>query len=122
MWDGQPSPTLMEDIIYPLRMGLGSIQDRGSSLLETIDRIDRGGVLANPSRAVCLASGNQTLIDHVEDSRSRNRRAFCVIINYTDSTCWHYEFFMKELNNSGIDVMEYMLANMVLPLSPLEFE
>ena len=26
MWNGQPSPTLMEDIIYPLYMGLGSIQ------------------------------------------------------------------------------------------------
>ena len=45
MWNGQPSATLMETIIYPLYMGLGSIQDRGSSLLETIKRIDKGGVL-----------------------------------------------------------------------------
>ena len=89
MWNGQPSATLMQDIIYPLYMGLGSIQDRGSSLYETIKRIDNGGTLATPSRAVCLASGNPQLIKDVEDSKSRNRRAFCVILNYTDSTCWH---------------------------------
>ena len=81
MWDGQPSVTLMKDIIYPLYMGLGSIQDRGSSLYETIKQIDKGGVLATPSRAVCLASGNPRLIENVEESKSRNRRAFCVIMN-----------------------------------------
>ena len=75
MWNGQPSATLMEDIIFPLYMGLGSIQDRGSNLYETVKRIDKGGVLANPSRAVCLASGNPTLKQDVEDSKSRNRRA-----------------------------------------------
>ena len=83
MWDGQPSVTLMKDIIYPLYMGLGSIQDRGSSLYETVKQIDKGGVLATPSRAVCLASGNPRLIENVEESKSRNRRAFCVIMNYT---------------------------------------
>ena len=120
MWNGQPSATLMETIIYPLYMGLGSIQDRGSSLLETIKRIDKGGVLATPSRAVCMASGNRALLDNVEESKSRNRRAFCVIMNYTDSRSWHYHFFMKEFNNSAIDVIEYVLANMVLPFSTLQ--
>ena len=66
MWNGQPSATLMEDIIHPLYMGLGSIQDRGSSLYETIKQIDKGGVLANPSRAVCLVSGNRAMLDDVE--------------------------------------------------------
>jgi hypothetical protein len=102
MWDGQPSVTLMKDIIYPLYMGLGSIQDRGSSLYETIKQIDKGGVLATPSRAVCLASGNPRLIENVEESKSRNRRAFCVIMNYTDSRCWHYKFFMMEFGNNAI--------------------
>ena len=95
MWNGQPSATLMEDIIYPLYMGLGSIQDRGSSLYETVKQIDKGGVLATPSRAVCMASGNRALLDNVEESKSRNRRAFCVILNYTDSRSWHYKFFMN---------------------------
>ena len=75
-WNGQPSATLMYDVIYPFYMGLGSIQDRGSSLYETIKMIDKGGVLAVPSRATCLASGNPQLIQDVEDSKSRNRRAF----------------------------------------------
>ena len=61
MWNGSPSVTLMEDIVYPLYLGLGSIQDRGSSLLETVKQIDKGGVRANPSRAVCMASGNPQL-------------------------------------------------------------
>jgi hypothetical protein len=120
MWDGQPSVTLMKDIIYPLYMGLGSIQDRGSSLYETIKQIDKGGVLATPSRAVCLASGNPRLIENVEESKSRNRRAFCVIMNYTDSRCWHYKFFMMEFGNNAIDVVQYMLDNLVLPLSELQ--
>ena len=42
MWDGMPSPTLMQDVIYPLYMGLGSIQDKGSSLYETVKQIDKG--------------------------------------------------------------------------------
>ena len=120
MWNGQPSATLLHDIIHPLYMGLGSIQDRGSSLYECIKRIDKGGVLATPSRATCLASGNPQLIQDVEESKSRNRRAFCVIMNYTDSTCWHYKFFMKEFNTDGIDVITYMLTNLVLPFSTLE--
>ena len=120
MWNGQPSATLMEEIIYPLYMGLGSIQDRGSSLYETIKQVDKGGVLANPSRAICLASGNRALLDNVEESKSRNRRAFCVILNYTDSRSWHYKFFMKEFKNDAIDVMEYILSNMVLPFSTLQ--
>jgi hypothetical protein len=36
MWNGQPSATLMEDIIYPLYMGLGSIQDHQSLLMTTM--------------------------------------------------------------------------------------
>ena len=101
-------------------MGLGSIQDRGSSLYETIKQIDKGGVLATPSRAVCLASGNPRLIENVEESKSRNRRAFCVIMNYTDSRCWHYKFFMMEFGNNAIEVVQYMLDNLVLPLSELQ--
>ena len=104
----------MEDIIYPLHMGLGSIIDRGSSLLEAIKQVDQGGVLATPSRAVCLASGNTKLIQHVEESKSRDRRAFCVIMNYTDSKSSNYKFFMTEFNSSGIDLNEFIVANYVL--------
>lgn len=118
MWDGQPSTRFMEEVMYPLYMGLGSIQDRGSSLFETIKRIDKGGVRANPSRAVCLASGNQQLIQSVEDSKSRNRRAFCVILNYTDYKSETYRFFMRDFNYDGIDVVDYMLSNFIIPLPP----
>ena len=112
MWNGLPSTTLMEDIIYPLQMGLGSIVDRGSSLLEAIKQVDQGGVLANPSRAVCLASGNTKLIQNVEDSYSRDRRAFCVIMNYTDSKSSNYKVFMTEFNSSGM--LSCCVSNIVL--------
>ena len=113
MWNGLPSTTLMEDVIYPLYMGLGSIIDRGSSVLHTIKQVDQGGILATPGRAVCLASGNTKLIQNVEESKSRDRRSFCVIMNYTDPNCSNYRWFMQEFNSSGIDLVEYITSNFV---------
>ena len=110
MWDGLPCIDFRERIMYPLENGLGAVYVKGSNqtggtLLQTVRRIDAGGVLGNPARLVAP----QAVID---DSNARNVKAFHTILNYISRSSETYMMLVREyaIESSGIAVYELLPA------------
>ena len=74
-YPGLPCIDFMERYGNPYMNALGAIQQNGSTILQTVQQVDEGGVFGNPSRAVAPQ-------DVVQRSKDRNVRAFSIILNY----------------------------------------
>ena len=67
MWSGLPSIDFQDLVMNPLNNGLGSMNIKGGTLLQTANNNDPGGVLGNPPRAAAPAP-------IIEESIQRNFR------------------------------------------------
>ena len=99
IWDGIPCLDFREKIMYPLDNGLGSIWQKGGTLLQTVKYVDPGGVRGNPPRAAATPQ-------QVEDSDARNVKAFHCLLNYIAETSEFFKMIMREysVNSSGIAI------------------
>lgn len=113
-WNGQPQVDAQYTVIIPLNLGLGSISDKGWTLLDTARQKDAGGVFGNPSRAVALITNPQL----VEESKARNRRLFCSILTYIDDKSHTYRMYVRLFNTNGIDVYNHIIATCNIPIPP----
>ena len=77
MWNGLPCIDFHENVLYPLQNGLGSILHEKSTLLQTVEEVDEGGVRGNPPRAI---ADEKT----INASVLRNTKAYSCILNYID--------------------------------------
>ena len=111
MFKGIPCVDFNEKVMMPLQNGLATVSVRGYSLLDTCRRIDAGGILGNPARAVAPN-------DIIEASLNRNKMAFAVIMNYTLRTCSFYKMAMREMNQSGIHVLQAIRTMGVIQTPP----
>ena len=119
VYDGIPSVDNVIQIIQVLNMGLGTIMQNGWSLLDTAKKIDAGGELHVPNRAALRITNPKV----VEESLSRDRRLFCVIMNYTKRDSYVYSLFMKIMNYEGTNVYAYIIANSAISMPPkLKYE
>ena len=112
--DGLPHIDAQQTIIQPLNMGLGTVLQKGWSLLETAQQIDAGGVLHIPNRAAMLIANPDT----VKESKSRNQRLFCTIMNYIKNDSYWYLLFMTTFQYDGIAVYNYILLNVTIQTPP----
>jgi len=110
-WNGYPQIDFAENVLNPFQNALGALQQNGSTLLQTVQQRDRGGVLGNPARAAAPA-------DVVANSNDRNVRAFSVIMNYIDEKCEMYLMFQRDFTSNGIAVWACMLVVGPLPAPP----
>ena len=100
-WDGLPRIDFNEAILQPLENGLATVMVKGWSLLDACRQRDAGGLFGNPSRMAAL----QPVID---ESVSRNKKAFASIMNYTSSQSFFYRMCMREYREDGITVLAIM--------------
>lgn len=107
MWNGLPSIDHLENVVYPLQNGLGTVIQGGSSLLDTVLRKDVGGTLGPPA----------TTADQTKDHKDRIAKTFCCILNYIDSRSEFYKHSMRFLSGDGITVFA-LLRTYALKLPP----
>ena len=100
-WNGLPQVDFMENVMYPLNNGLGSIVEKGYSLLRTAKRTDAGGLNGVPNRAAATQQQR-------DESDLRNERTFACILNYTNAKSYIYKMLMRDFNNNGWAVYDFM--------------
>ena len=113
LWNGYPSIEHDENVMQPLKNGLGTMYMRGKSssrtMFATVERNDPGGVFGNPSRAVASQ-------DVVEDSDLANVRAFSCITNYINPKSYVYHLYITTFSGDGIAVYRHMMVWGKLPV------
>lgn len=113
LWNGYPSIDHDENVMQPLRNGLGTMYMRGKAssrtLLATVERKDPGGVIGTPPRAAAPQ-------DVIEDSDLANVRAFSCITNYINPKSYVYHLYITLFSGDGIAVYRHMMVWGKLPV------
>ena len=97
--------------MYPLNNGLGSVTLNGDTLLSTAYRKDKGGTYGTPTTS---AADSTTTKDH----QLRVQKLFCCILNYIDTRSYVYMICMRDFQQDGIAVYEFISAWGPLPVPP----
>ena len=108
-WDGLPCLDFGEKILNPLNNGLGSMNVKGATLLETVQERDPGGRLGNPPRAAAPP-------DVLDENRQRIVKAFSCILNYMNIHSEMYKMFMRDFGNPPNSIAVYQVIIVYGPI------
>ena len=93
-FNGLPCIDFQERVLDPLNNGLGSMNIKGATLLQTAQETDPGGLRGNPSN---LTATPAILDEH----NQRNMKLYSCIMNYMHPTCEMYFYFARFFPGEG---------------------
>jgi hypothetical protein len=118
-WNGEPCVDFIEKVYYPLKMGLGSLNQNGWTLLATCERRAAG---SDGPRAPPLQNALNCSPQIKMENDQRIERSFCCILNYILSTSYFYKLAMRTFDMDGIGVFHYMPVFGQLPRPTRELQ
>ena len=103
IYNGLPCIDFQERVMDPLNNGLGSMNVKGATLLQTALEQDPGGLRGNPSN---LFANPQTMDEH----NQRVIKLYSCIMNYIHPTCEMYFYFARFFPGEGITIYSIIRA------------
>ena len=107
-WNGLPCIDFHEKVMNVINHALGSILFNGSTLLQTAQMVDKGGIQGNPPRA----TAPQSVVD---DSLLRCVKLYACILNYIDENSETYKMLSRDFTSDGVAVYWFLPAFGTIP-------